>query len=204
MRERLRAFSGGSLFYCSCLVPAAVCPLAFRCLFQMGSLEVALAPLAANGVRKFLYIVDGENTLTRNIRSIHDIYRACHIFGSSDVAARASFVLVFRGGNAGTFSRPDVSDVLWRNLGALALSHPELKIFVCFHGRRSSAPNRRGKSECFGTGPGPPSHEKCSIDGAFIVYTELCGSCFFDRIGIVSADVNMFAGLHGYLKRVTS
>ena len=166
----------------------------------MGPLELVLAPLAASRNRRFLYIVDGENVLTRNVKSIHDVHRACHI-ESTEAADRASFVLVFRGGTTGTFSRPDMTDETWRNLGALAMSHPELKVFVCFDERRGFAPKRRGKSECFDAEPGPPSHEKCSIDDAFIVYTALCGSCLFDHIGIVSKDVNMFGDLHAYLKR---
>ena len=165
----------------------------------MTALDLALAPLAANGGRSFLYIVDGENALTRHVKSIHDVYRACHI-ETAEAAARASFVLVFRGGVPGTFSKPDMADGVWRNLSALALGHPEqLKAFVCFDENRGFAPKRRGKSECFDAEPGPPSHEKCSIDDAFIVYTALCGSCLFDHIGIVSADVNMFGDLHGYL-----
>ena len=96
----------------------------------MGSLEVALASLASSGARNFLYTVDGENALSRNTRSIHDVYRACHI-ETAEAAARASFLLVFRGGTPGTFSKPDVADGVWRNLGALALGHPELlKVFV--------------------------------------------------------------------------
>ena len=177
-----------------------VSPLAFHVSFQMTALDLALESLAGSRGRRFLYIVDCENALTRNVKSIHDVYRACHI-ETAEAAAHASFVLVFRGGSAGTFSRPDLSDVTWRNLGALAMTHPELKVFVCFDERRGFAPKRRGRSECFDSEPGPPSHEKCSIDDAFIVYTALCGSCLFDHIGIVSADVDMFADLHGYLNQ---
>ena len=98
----------------------------------MGSLELALAQLVARSSRRFLYIMDGENALSRNVKSIDDIYRACHI-ETAEAAARASFVLVFRGGTSGTFSKPDMTGGVWRNLRAWALGHPEqLKVFVCF------------------------------------------------------------------------
>ena len=75
-----------------------VSPLAFHVLFQMAALDLALEPLASSRSRRFLYIVDYENTLTRNIKSIGDIYRVCHIVNAAAVA-HASFVLVFLGAN---------------------------------------------------------------------------------------------------------
>ena len=109
-----------------------VSPLAFHVSFQMAALDLALEPLAGSRDRRFLYIVDCENALTRNVKSIDNIYRACHI-ENAEAAARASFVLVFRGGTSGTFSKPDMTDGVWRNLRAWALGHPEqLKVFVCF------------------------------------------------------------------------
>lgn len=66
-------------------------PLAFHFPFQMAALDLALEPLAGSRSRRILYIVDGANVLTRNVKSIPDVHRVGNI-ETTEAAARASFV----------------------------------------------------------------------------------------------------------------
>ena len=45
----------------------------------MAALDLALEPLAGSRSRRILYIVDGENALTRNVKSISDVHRVGNI-----------------------------------------------------------------------------------------------------------------------------